>query len=179
MAANPRNEIRVTTKSPWRLEVSQDRRHKDSLLQPQESTLCANFGSKQVRQLADTKKPCSFLDHSTHEIILLTFTHIQNRSVACGEQVFGSQKVGHPHPATTVGAILHHVANVDHPAAATRNQALNVIALLTGSVLPIEVVEGHPPDRGGMLDLTGLREMSCTQGGLSRKLSVWTAIRSQ
>jgi hypothetical protein len=43
--------------------------------------------------------------------------------------------------ATGVGAFLNHLANVEHVAAATENQALNAIVLLYGAVLKIELGE--------------------------------------
>src|SRR6267143_3939396 len=52
---------------------------------------------------------------------------------------------GWKHPrelgATEVGAFLNHLANVEHVAAATQNQALNAIVFLYGSVLQIELGE--------------------------------------
>ena len=52
---------------------------------------------------------------------------------------------GWKHPralgATEVGAFLNHLANVEHVAAATQNQALNALVFLYGSVLQIELDE--------------------------------------
>ena len=55
------------------------------------------------------------------------------------------QTGGWKHPrelgATEVGAFLNHLANVEHVAAATQNQALNAIVFLYGAVLKIDLGE--------------------------------------
>src|SRR5262249_38158262 len=59
---------------------------------------------------------------------------------------FHRDRTGHwKHPrelgATEVGALLNHLANVEHVAAATQNQALNALVFLYGAVLRIELGE--------------------------------------